>query len=75
MTEKYTRTENQYQFVLFMQITTFSTNKTKPNLQVMVKKTVCLTSKLQLLSIFFFGKINSTIAITKYQAANPEIRI
>ena len=31
---------------LFMQITTFSTCKTKPNLQVKAKKTVCITSKL-----------------------------
>ena len=36
------------QFVLFMQITTFSTYKTKPNLQVKAKKTVYLTSKLLL---------------------------
>ena len=40
------------QFVLFMQITTFSTYKTKPYLQVKAKKTVCITSKLLLFSIF-----------------------
>ena len=33
------------QFVLFMQITTFSTYKTKTNLQVKAKKIVCITSK------------------------------
>ena len=43
------------QFVLFMQITTFSTCKHKPNLQVKAKKTVCITPKLLLFSIFFFG--------------------
>ena len=42
------------QFVLFMQMTTFSTCKTKPNLQVKAKKSVCITSKLLLFSIFFF---------------------
>ena len=42
------------QFILFMQITTFCTYKTKPNLQVKAKKTVCITSKLALFSIFFF---------------------
>ena len=43
------------QFVLFMQITTFSTCKHKPNLQVKAKKTVCITPKSLLFSIFFFG--------------------
>ena len=33
------------QFVLFLQITTFSTHETKPNLQEKAKKTVCITSK------------------------------
>ena len=42
------------QFVLFMQISTFSTYKTKPNLQVKAKKTVSITSKL--FNIFFFGQ-------------------
>ena len=42
------------QFVLFMQITTFSTCKHKPNLQVKAKKTVCITPKSLLFSIFFF---------------------
>ena len=42
------------QFVLFMQIITFSTCKHKPNLQLKAKKTVCITSKLLLFSIFFF---------------------
>ena len=42
------------QIVLLLQITTFSTFKTKPNLQVKAKKTVCITSKLLLFSIFFF---------------------
>ena len=38
-----------------MQITTFSTYKTKPNLQVKAKKSVCIISKLLLFSIFFFN--------------------
>ena len=38
------------QFVLFMQTTIFS-YKTKPNLQVKAKKTVCITSKLLLFII------------------------
>ena len=42
------------QFVLSIQITTFSSYKTKPNLQVKAKKIVCITSKLALFSIFFF---------------------
>ena len=42
------------QFILFMQITTFCTYKSKPNLQVEAKKLVCITSKLLLFSIFFF---------------------
>ena len=41
------------QLVLFMQITTY-TFKTKPNLQVKAKKTVCITSKLLLFRVFFF---------------------
>ena len=41
--------------VLFMQIKTFSTYKTKPNLQGKAKKTGSITSKLLLFSIFFFG--------------------
>ena len=43
------------QLVLSMQITTFSIYKTKPNLQMNAKKTVCIRSKLLLFSIFFFG--------------------
>ena len=43
------------QFILFIEITTFSSYKTIPNLQVKAKKTVCITSKLLLFSIFFFG--------------------
>ena len=43
------------QFVLFMQITTFSTCKTKPNLEVKAKKAVCITSKLLLFNKNFFG--------------------
>ena len=44
------------QFVLFMQITTFSTCKHKPNLQVKAKKTVCMTPELLLFSIFSFAQ-------------------
>ena len=43
------------QFILFMQITTFSTSRHKPNLQVKAKKTICTTPKLLLFSIFLFG--------------------
>ena len=43
------------QFVLSIQITTFSSYKTKPNLQVKAKKIVCITSKLLLFNIFFFA--------------------
>ena len=49
------------QFVSFMQITTFSTCKHKPNLQVKAKKTVCITQKSLLFSIFFFGKITHLV--------------
>jgi len=51
------------QFVLFMQMTTFSIYKTKPNLQVKAKKTVCITSKLLLFSIFFFVCNRQTIFV------------
>ena len=37
-----------------MQITTLSTNKTKPNLQVKAKKSVYIASKLLLLTLFGF---------------------
>ena len=52
------------QFVLFMQITTFCTCKHKPNLQVKAKKTVCITPKSLLFSIFFFGLITKPICTT-----------
>ena len=39
-----------------MQITTLSTYKTKPNLQVKAMKSVCITLKLLLFSIFVFGQ-------------------
>jgi len=43
------------QLVLFIQITTLSTYKTKPNLQWKAKKRDCITTKLLLFIKFFFG--------------------